>query len=57
MKSAALKLSSRKKPDSVPENVLVPDFVIAFASIPADRPCVASKRLVTSTNSAIASML
>ena len=31
--------------------------VVYAASMPDERPCVASKRLVTTTNSAIASML
>jgi hypothetical protein len=56
-KSSAFRLSSRKYPDSVPANWLVPDLVTAFTWIPLVRPCVASKRLVMSSSSAIASRL
>ena len=45
-----------KKPDSVPANMFVPGFRDGVRQHPAERPCEASKRLVTSTNSAIASM-
>ena len=42
---------------TLPENMFVPDLVMALAIIPAERPCVASKRLVSSSNSAIESRL
>jgi hypothetical protein len=37
--------------------VFVPDFVMAFTWMPAERPCAASKRLVITWNSAIDSRL
>ena len=55
--SFALNLSSRKYPDKVPPGVLVPDLVIAFTWMPLERPCEASKRLETNSNSPIASRL
>ena len=44
-------------PEVVPAKVLVPDLVTAFTCTPAERPCVASKRLAMNSNSAIASRL
>ena len=38
MKSFAFMLSSRKKPENVPDGVFVPDFVMAFTIMPAVRP-------------------
>ena len=47
----------RKLPTSDPENVLVPDLVMAFTCTPDERPCVASNRFEMNWNSAIASLL
>ena len=41
----------------MPPGVLVPDLVIAFTWMPLDRPCDASNRFETNSNSPIASRL
>src|SRR6266542_1798 len=55
--SFAAQSESRKYPEKVPDGLLVPDFVTAFTTTPIERPCVASNRLVTNSNSAMESRL
>ena len=55
--SLAFRLLSRKYDENVPDGWLVPDLVTALTTTPIERPCVASNRLETNSNSAIESRL
>ena len=48
---------AKELPENVPAGVFVPPLVMALTWTPAERPCVASKRFETNSNSAIASRL
>ena len=57
MGSGALKLLDWKLVRNSPENLLVPDFVMALTRTPVERPTVASNRFAMNWNSAIESWL